>query len=120
MTNGTGTKSRYIIVDTDMGSDDAFALQMLLKAEKSLKNIKILAITTVHGNTTLDNVLKNTYHLLNGFDRTDVKYQNNFNLVTIRELTFKFLHVLLLIDSDLSRFNRKSDSRRNENWWFSR
>lgn len=72
ITNGTATK--YIILDTDMGSDDAFALQMLLKAEKSLNNIKILAITTVHGNTSLENVLKNTYRLLDGFDRTDVKY----------------------------------------------
>lgn len=72
MTNGTGSK--YIILDTDMGSDDAFALEMLLKAEKSLKNIKILAITTVHGNTSIENVLKNTYHLLDGFGRADVKF----------------------------------------------
>lgn len=69
-----GSASKYIILDTDMGSDDAFALQMLLKAEKSSKNIKILAITTVHGNTTIENVLKNTYHLLSGLDSTDVKY----------------------------------------------
>lgn len=67
------TNSRHVIFDTDMGSDDAMALQMLLKAEHSLKNIKILAITAVHGNSTIENVLKNTYHILNGCERTDVK-----------------------------------------------
>lgn len=71
-TNGTATK--YIIFDTDMGSDDAMALQMLLKAEESLKNVKILAITTVNGNTTAENVIKNTYRLLDGCRRTDVMY----------------------------------------------
>lgn len=67
-----GTDSKYIIFDTDMGSDDCWALQMLLKAEKNLKNIKILAITAVNGNTSVENVLKNTYRVLDGLGRTDV------------------------------------------------
>lgn len=62
----------YVIVDTDMGSDDAWALQMILKAEKQYKKIKVLAITTVNGNTTTENVIKNTYRMLDGLDRTDV------------------------------------------------
>lgn len=66
------TKPKYVIFDTDMGSDDAWALQMILKAEKVLKTIKLLAITTVNGNTTNENVIKNTYRILDGFDRTDV------------------------------------------------
>lgn len=70
ITNADSTK--YIIFDTDMGSDDAFALQMLLKAENSLKNVKILAITTVNGNTTQENIIKNAYRLLDGCGRTDV------------------------------------------------
>lgn len=74
-----GTDSKYIIFDTDMGSDDAFALQMLLKAEKSLKNMKILAITAVNGNTTVENVIKNTYRLLDGFGRTDVKCDKKYS-----------------------------------------
>lgn len=49
-----------------------WALQMLLKAEKHHKNIKLIAITTVNGNTTTDNVIKNTYRILDGLDRTDV------------------------------------------------
>lgn len=65
---------KYVIVDTDMGTDDAWALLMLLKAEKCLQNIKILAVTCVNGNTTIDNVVKNTYHMLHGAGRTDVSF----------------------------------------------
>lgn len=72
MTNNS--EPRYIIFDTDMGSDDSWALQMILKAEKELKNIKILAITAVNGNTTVENIIKNTYRILHGLGRTDVMY----------------------------------------------
>lgn len=64
---------RYVIFDTDMGCDDAWAAMMILKAEKQFKNVKVLAITTVNGNTTIDNVVKNTYRILDGLDRTDVR-----------------------------------------------
>lgn len=65
--------AKLVIFDTDMGSDDAWALQMMLKAEELLKNIRVIAITTVCGNTSIENVIKNTYHILNGIDRTDVR-----------------------------------------------
>ena len=55
-----------------MGCDDAWALQMMIKAEKHHKNFKILAITLVNGNTTVENATKNTYRILDGLDRTDV------------------------------------------------
>lgn len=45
---------------------------MLLIAEKSLANVKVLAITCVDGNTTMDNVIKNTYRILYGLNRADV------------------------------------------------
>lgn len=45
---------------------------MLLMAEKKLQNVKILAITCVDGNTTMENVIKNAYRMLWGLDRTDV------------------------------------------------
>lgn len=66
------TTTKYVIFDTDMGCDDAWALQMILKAEKHYKNVKVLAITAVNGNTTVENVVKNTYRILDGLDRTDV------------------------------------------------
>lgn len=49
---------------------------MMLKAEKDLGNVKILAITTAVGNTSLENVLKNTYRILDGLNRTDVRRAN--------------------------------------------
>lgn len=64
---------KYLIFDQDGGIDDAWALQMLLKAEKHLKSVKVLAITTVNGNTRIENVIKNTYRVLDGLNRTDVR-----------------------------------------------
>lgn len=63
---------KYVIFDTDMGADDAWALQIVLNAERRLKSVKVLAITTVNGNTDLENVVKNTYRILDELDRTDV------------------------------------------------
>lgn len=63
--------TELIIFDTDAGIDDAWALLMLLKAEKT-RNIKVLAITLVHGNTTVDYAADNCLRILNCVDRTDV------------------------------------------------
>lgn len=45
---------------------------MILKAARQNKNVKVIAITTVNGNTTTENAIKNTYRILDGVDRTDV------------------------------------------------
>lgn len=96
------SETRYIIFDTDMGSDDSWALQMILKAEKIFKNIKILAITAVNGNTTVENVIKNTYHILDGLGRTDVKYTEiyyllEFILRLLYDPRFQFIEVPLRV-----------------------
>lgn len=44
---------RFIIFDEDMGTDDAWALFLLIKAQET-HNIKLLAITCVAGNTSLE------------------------------------------------------------------
>lgn len=62
----------YFIFDTDMGADDAWSLQMILKVEKEFKNVKVLAITTVAGNTDPINAIKNAYRMLDALNRTDV------------------------------------------------
>lgn len=76
---------KYIIFDTDMGVDDAWALLMLLKAEKNLKTIKLLAITCVHGNTSIENVIKNTYRILHSIGRIDVTHPR-FHIIFYIEL----------------------------------
>lgn len=64
---------RYVILDTDMGTDDGYALLMLLKAEKMFGRIQVLAITAVGGNTDVPNVLRNALKILHDMNRTDVK-----------------------------------------------
>lgn len=63
--------TELIIFDTDAGIDDAWALLMLLKAEK-IRNIKVIGITLVHGNTTVDYAADNCLRILDCVDRTDV------------------------------------------------
>lgn len=64
--------TRFVIFDEDMGTDDAWALIMLLKAERTHK-IKVLAITCVAGNTTVQNVAINTMRVLQLLNRSDVR-----------------------------------------------
>lgn len=78
--------TKYVILDTDMGADDAWALQMLLNAEKQNKNIKLLAITTVDGVTEVNNVIKNTYHILDGLNRTDVRMNTSIKIIWASKL----------------------------------
>lgn len=54
---------RKVIVDVDAGTDDAWALFMLLKAmDAGLCDIQ--AITCIHGNTDVDNVVRNVFRVL--------------------------------------------------------
>lgn len=62
---------RYVIFDEDMGTDDAWALFLLIKAQET-HNIKLLAITCVAGNTSLEYVAINTMRFLEFMKRTDV------------------------------------------------
>lgn len=68
----TNGPTRFVIFDEDMGTDDAWALIMLLKAEQT-HNLKVLAITCVAGNTTVQNVAINTLRVLQLLNRSDVR-----------------------------------------------
>lgn len=59
---------RKIIVDVDAGTDDAWALFMLLRAMDA-GLCDILAITCVHGNTQIDNVVRNVFRVLQTVDK---------------------------------------------------
>jgi inosine-uridine nucleoside N-ribohydrolase len=62
---------RNVIIDVDVGTDDAWACLMLLRYEKK-HNIKVHAITCVHGNTTVTNVAKNLIRVLKTINRLDI------------------------------------------------
>ncbi|XP_055608123.1 nucleoside hydrolase-like [Uranotaenia lowii] len=62
---------RKVIVDCDVGTDDAWALLLLLKCDKVF-NVKLEAITCTHGNTSVHHAARNTLRLLDGVGRLDV------------------------------------------------
>ncbi|MFB9808753.1 nucleoside hydrolase [Haladaptatus pallidirubidus] len=60
--------STKLLLDVDPGNDDAIALFIALAAD----DVDVVGITTVAGNTTVDNATRNTLSLLELVDRTDV------------------------------------------------
>lgn len=62
---------KLVLIDVDTGVDDAWALAMLIKAEHT-RRVRIVAITTVCGNTSVDNGTRNTVRVLETLHRTDV------------------------------------------------
>ncbi|KAM7365283.1 hypothetical protein PAMP_016226 [Pampus punctatissimus] len=59
---------KKLIIDVDTGVDDALAIMVALADP----NVEILGITCCHGNTPLENVLKNTLRVLKVCDRLDI------------------------------------------------
>jgi len=62
--------AKLVIVDTDVGVDDACALLLLLG--KYERPVNLLAITTVRGNVGVDQVCSNVLRTLLVTDRLDV------------------------------------------------
>ena len=52
--------SKKLLLDVDCGVDDAQAIMLALAAP----NVELLGITCVHGNTTVENVCRNTLRVL--------------------------------------------------------
>ncbi|CAL8322674.1 unnamed protein product [Merluccius merluccius] len=52
--------TKKLLIDVDCGVDDAQAIMMALAAP----NVEVLGITCVHGNTTVENVCRNTLRVL--------------------------------------------------------
>lgn len=59
---------KKLFLDVDTGVDDAQAIMMALAAP----DVEILGITCCHGNTSLENALKNTLRVLKVCNRLDV------------------------------------------------
>lgn len=68
---------RYVIVNMDTGTDDAWALFLLLRIMLKCKNIKLLAIIAGFGNTSVKYSVRNAYRVLNALNRTDVRNKIN-------------------------------------------
>ena len=72
--------TKRMIVDTDMGVDDAHALLMAL----SDKDVEVIGITTVVGNVRLEQVVENTGHVLD-IAQKDVPYYRGAQYPLISE-----------------------------------
>ncbi|KAJ8868843.1 hypothetical protein PR048_030384 [Dryococelus australis] len=71
-----------LVVDVDVGSDDAMALMMCAAAERR-GAARLLAVTCVHGNTNLDNVCVNTLKTLHTIGRLDVSAIPSFTTASL-------------------------------------
>ncbi|XP_040913970.1 inosine-uridine preferring nucleoside hydrolase [Toxotes jaculatrix] len=60
--------SKKLLVDVDCGVDDAQAIMLALAAP----NVELLGITCVHGNTTVENVCKNTLRVLQVCNKLEI------------------------------------------------
>ncbi|KAG7503365.1 hypothetical protein JOB18_037353 [Solea senegalensis] len=59
---------KKLLMDVDTGVDDAQAIMVAL----AVPNVEVLGITCCHGNTSLENVLKNTLRVLKVCNRLDI------------------------------------------------
>nr|XP_020464971.1 inosine-uridine preferring nucleoside hydrolase-like isoform X2 [Monopterus albus] len=60
--------SKKLLVDVDCGVDDAQAIMLAL----ATPGVEILGITCVHGNTTVENVCKNTLRVLQACNKLEI------------------------------------------------
>lgn len=66
------TQNRFVIFDCDGGSDDAWALLLLLKAAAE-QHVTLLGVTICGcGNTDLHNAARNMYRILKACNRTEI------------------------------------------------
>lgn len=81
-------KIQEVIIDTDPGYDDFLALMLAIKSGM----FKIHAITTVAGNTTIENTTRNTRYILSLLKREDIPVYSGAEKPLARELLQSKVH----------------------------
>ncbi|KAH8344656.1 hypothetical protein KR067_002367 [Drosophila pandora] len=87
--------NRLVIFDCDIGTDDAWALAMMLRAEDLLlpdgRRIKLVAITCVQGNTDVHNGTLNALRITTTLNRRDVPiYKGCANPIVPRTWSYTY------------------------------
>lgn len=77
-----------LIIDTDPGQDDAMAMMLLLKS----KVANVLAVTTVAGNSTIENTTKNAFYILSLLEREDIPLYSGASKPIRRDLVKAVVH----------------------------
>jgi len=109
---GRGTASdmpRDIIIDCDVGIDDALAIMLALGS----RELKIRAITTVCGNAEVEKTSENALRVLEAFDRREIPVAQGHSRPLKRELyTAGYVHGTDgLGDSKLPKSSLRLDTR---------
>ncbi len=76
------------IIDTDPGHDDAMALMLALRSPQ----LEVIAVTTVAGNSTLENTTRNARWTLNLLGRNDIPVYSGCAKPLERELVQAVVH----------------------------
>ncbi|MBN2459820.1 nucleoside hydrolase [Candidatus Woesearchaeota archaeon] len=86
----TGRKKKFedVIIDTDPGHDDAMALMLALKSQI----FKVHAITTVAGNSGIENTTRNVRFILKLLEREDIPVYSGAKKPLKRELVTAVVH----------------------------
>lgn len=80
-----------VVLDTDMGCDDAWCLIALLHCEEKC-NIELQAITIVPGNTTATHAAQNTLLILQTLNRMDVKVYSGAKESLLRKNNYRSIY----------------------------
>jgi purine nucleosidase len=79
---------RKLIIDTDPGHDDALAILLAFKSNQ----FDIQALTTVAGNSTIENVTRNAKYILSLLENVDVPVHSGEGSPLTRELIQAVVH----------------------------
>ncbi len=77
-----------VIIDTDPGHDDALAIMLAVKSNR----FKIHAITTVAGNSTIENTTRNVRFILKLLDKEDIPVYSGSEKPLKRDLVKAVVH----------------------------
>ncbi|PLW80845.1 nucleoside hydrolase [Candidatus Woesearchaeota archaeon] len=75
------------IIDTDPGYDDAMAIMLAVKA-----GLDVIALTTVCGNSTINNITNNANHVLKLLDKSNIPIFSGASKPMKNELTEAVVH----------------------------
>jgi inosine-uridine nucleoside N-ribohydrolase len=103
-----------IIIDCDPGHDDAIALLLALASEE----VRLLGVTTVAGNQTLDKTTSNALNVLGYMGRDDIPVAAGADRPIVRELHIPTdLHGESGLDgAELQDVDRKAESAHAVDW----
>ena len=79
---------RKLIIDTDPGHDDAMALMLACKSPE----LNVLAVTTVCGNSTIENTTRNARFILDALSRPDIPVYAGADKPLARDLIQAVVH----------------------------